>query len=68
MSMVSAGSYQARCSVLAGQADGSVLSWQSTNALLGRRRDGTLDPMVVGAMAGAATAVIGIAWLVVRRS
>jgi hypothetical protein len=67
MSMLSAGSYQARGSVLSGQSDGSVLSWQSTHGLRGRRTDGPVDPVLVGSVAAVATALSAFVWLRARR-
>jgi hypothetical protein len=67
MSMLSAGSYQSQSSVLSGQSDGSVLSWQSTHRLRGRRASGSLDSRIVGSLVVGTTVLVAAGWLRARR-
>jgi LPXTG-motif cell wall-anchored protein len=67
MSMLSTASYQSQVSLLSGQSDGSMLSWQSSRGLAGRQSSGSVDPAVVGAVAGGVTLLTAGAWLLRRR-
>jgi hypothetical protein len=67
--MLSAGSYQSRSSALSGQSDGSLLSWQSSNAVRGRRETGRLDGKVVGSLvAGSLLVAAVVCYSRLRRS
>jgi hypothetical protein len=67
MSMLSAASYQSRVSLLSGQSDGSVQSWQGSR-IGGHRHDGgSWDPVLVGSLVAGTTVLVATGWIVVRR-
>jgi hypothetical protein len=72
MSLLSVGSFQTRWSVLSGQSDRSVLSWQTQATVRGYRAQGPAGtalrrPGLMPAGTGTVVALAGLGWYVLGR-